>query len=149
MNTRMITKTRGVLISQILRKTFVLDYEEAKKSAALTLMSTDIEGISRVLPKVHEAWAGLIELGVGIYLLSTIVKEASILVIIPALGMLQFCAKISLSSPFHHSHCSKSLRPSQSILDGGRALLLAHGMTRLRNGSLKHLKYCRKSKASR
>lgn len=90
----MITKTRGVLTSQILRKTFLLDYEEARKSAALTLMSTDLEGISRVLPRIHEAWAGLIELGVGIYLLSTIVKEASVLVIIPALGKWKLHASI-------------------------------------------------------
>jgi hypothetical protein len=40
---------------QILRKTFSLEYEEALKNAALTLMSTGVEVTSRVLPKVDEA----------------------------------------------------------------------------------------------
>jgi hypothetical protein len=85
MNNRFVTKIRGILISQMLRKNLLLRRDEAVKAAAVTLMSTDIDVIARTLPKIHEVWASIVELAVGIYLLSTIVREASFLVMIPAL----------------------------------------------------------------
>lgn len=87
MNNRFVTKARGVLVSQMMQKNLLLCQEEAAKSAAVTLMSTDVEGIASALPSIHEAWASVVELSVGVYLLSTIVKEASFLVMLPAISM--------------------------------------------------------------
>lgn len=88
MNYRAVTKARGVLISQMLRKNLLLRRDVAVKAAAVTLMSTDIDVIARILPKLHEASGSIVELAVGIYLLSTIVREASFLVMIPAYVLL-------------------------------------------------------------
>lgn len=38
-------------------------------SAAMTLMSTDVERITIGLNMMHETWAGVIEVAIGIYLL--------------------------------------------------------------------------------
>lgn len=77
---------RGALVPHIFKKTLKLPYSIAKESAAATLMSTDIEGISTGIPQVHEIWAGLIEVCVGLYLLATIIDKATFLVVLPVLG---------------------------------------------------------------
>ena len=86
MNYRGVTMVRGALVPNIFHKTLGLPYTIAKESAAATLMSTDMEGISTGIPKLHEIWAGFIEVAVGLYILSTIIDEATFLVVIPVLG---------------------------------------------------------------
>ena len=90
MNNRALAKTRGILVSQILRKSFLLGPHEAKRSAGMTLMSTDVDGIVNVIPSVHETWASAVELGLSIYLLSTVISKAAFLVALPAIGK-YFC----------------------------------------------------------
>ncbi|POR35875.1 ABC transporter, transmembrane domain, type 1 [Tolypocladium paradoxum] len=82
---RFITMLRGALVSSILNKALHLDLETAKKSAAVTLMSTDIDAIALGLTYFHDIWTSVIELALGIYFLATIVGGASILVVLPAL----------------------------------------------------------------
>ena len=77
---------RGALVPHIFRKTLKLPYSIAKESAAATLMSTDIEGISTGIPQIHKMWACLIEVCVGLYLLATIIDKATFLVVLPVLG---------------------------------------------------------------
>lgn len=86
LNDRLATKTRGVLVSQIFRKALNLDRDEANKSAAVSLMSTDVAGIVTTLRLLTEAWAGLIELAIGIYILSTIIKQSAFLSVIPTIS---------------------------------------------------------------
>lgn len=75
---------RGQIVSSILQKTLLLSLPEAKKSAAITLMSTDMNSIQSGINLFHEIWASIIELGIGIYLLATLVGGASFLVAVPA-----------------------------------------------------------------
>lgn len=93
MSNRLVTLVRGVLVSEIFKKTLVIDQPTAEELAAATLMSADVEGIALGLPKFHEAFASIIEVGVGIYLLTTTVGKASFLVILPAIGRL-FCLPV-------------------------------------------------------
>ncbi|KAK5996562.1 ABC multidrug transporter B [Cladobotryum mycophilum] len=82
---RMITMFRGVLVSAILKKTLGIEYSTAKESAAVTLMSTDIDGIEGGLAIMNDVWASIIELGLGIYILTMVVGGASFLVVMPVL----------------------------------------------------------------
>ena len=86
MNYRLVTMVRGALIPYILRKTLALPYSTAKESAAATLMSADIEGISTGIADFHELWGGVIEVSISLYVLSTIIAEAAFLVVLPVIG---------------------------------------------------------------
>lgn len=77
---------RGQLVSAIFKKTLRLNLAEAKKSAAVTLMSSDISSIEGSFTVLYDIWAGILELGVGVYLLARLVGQACFLVIIPAIG---------------------------------------------------------------
>ncbi|KAK2591110.1 hypothetical protein QQS21_011198 [Conoideocrella luteorostrata] len=80
---RLITAVRGGLVALIFSKAIDLDVATAKESAAVTLMSTDIDGVASGLQKIHDIWASLIELGLGIYLLQLQVGAACFLILIP------------------------------------------------------------------
>lgn len=75
---------RGSLVSSILDKTLRLKLTDAKKAAAMTLISADIDGIQVGLVLFHDMWASVIELAVGIYMLASLVGGASFMVAIPA-----------------------------------------------------------------
>lgn len=79
----LVTLSRGVLVSQIFRKSLAMDYLEASKNSAMTLMSTDIEGLVEGLADIHDIWLSFVQVGVGSYLLSTIVGRATFVVVIP------------------------------------------------------------------
>ncbi|KAK2593184.1 hypothetical protein QQS21_009113 [Conoideocrella luteorostrata] len=81
---RVITRLRGILVTKILTKTLSIGLFDVDKLAAVTLMSTDIEGLVTGLPNFHEIWASLIEFGLGVYFLSTIIGAATFLIIVPA-----------------------------------------------------------------
>ncbi|PYH48181.1 ABC transporter-like protein [Aspergillus saccharolyticus JOP 1030-1] len=66
---RMITMIRGGLISLLYDKTLKLNVESITDSAAITLMTTDIDGIATNWVNVHEIWASPLDVGIGIYLL--------------------------------------------------------------------------------
>ncbi|KAF7512373.1 hypothetical protein GJ744_001941 [Endocarpon pusillum] len=67
---RLITILRGALVSLVHRKTLDTSVVAARASAAVTLMSTDVERIGVGLRLLHEIWASPIDIGVGIYLLT-------------------------------------------------------------------------------
>ncbi|PWY77392.1 ABC transporter-like protein [Aspergillus heteromorphus CBS 117.55] len=66
---RMITMVRGGLISVLYDKTLKLNMERLTDSAAMTLMTTDIDSIATNWINIHEIWASPIDVGMGIYLL--------------------------------------------------------------------------------
>lgn len=83
LNYRLVTLARGVLISQILAKSLRIPYSEASKKSALSNMSTDIEGLVTGLPMMHDIWVSFIEIGIGAYILTTVVGRAAFLVVLP------------------------------------------------------------------
>lgn len=75
---------RGMLVTAIFKHTLELDLATAKKSAAVTLMSTDVDSIGTGFVTMHDLWAGIIELAIGVYLLARYVGPATFLVAVPA-----------------------------------------------------------------
>lgn len=78
---------RGVLVTLTYDKTMRLSLKEAKKSAGVSVMSTDVEGVETVIFMFNEIWSGLITGGVGLYILSTKIGAASFLSVLPAISM--------------------------------------------------------------
>lgn len=66
---RFVTSVRGSLVSMIYTKTTDLSITALNESAAVTLMSSDVETICQGLANVHEIWAVPIELVIALYLL--------------------------------------------------------------------------------
>ncbi|RAK99259.1 P-loop containing nucleoside triphosphate hydrolase protein [Aspergillus ibericus CBS 121593] len=66
---RMITMFRGAAVALIYDHTLVLHDGACTESAAVTLMSTDIDMIARSLEQASEMWARLVEIAIGIWLL--------------------------------------------------------------------------------
>jgi len=81
---RCLTMNRGMLVSAIFKQTLELDLATAKKSAAVTLMSTDVDSIEAGFVMMHDLWAGVLELGIGVFLLARYVGAAAFLVAVPA-----------------------------------------------------------------
>ncbi|CEJ94182.1 hypothetical protein VHEMI09730 [[Torrubiella] hemipterigena] len=77
------TRLRGMIVGQILKKNLRLAATTAAEAAALTHISADIEGILDSIRMVHDLWIGLLELAVGLYILSTIVGKAFFLPLVP------------------------------------------------------------------
>ncbi|KAK2594831.1 hypothetical protein QQS21_007459 [Conoideocrella luteorostrata] len=126
MNYRFITFLRGILVSEILKKTLAIDQHDAKEFTAATLMSTDVEGIAAGLPQFHDIWASLIEFTLGLYFLTTIVGPAAVLIILPGLILAVLAFEIGRRMPIARmawnkevenrvSHTSNMLQQIQCI----------------------------------
>lgn len=83
---RVITMIRGGLVCIIYNVTLSLDANSTGDSAAVTLMSTDIERIGTGLSSVDSLWAGPIEAGIAAYLLQREMGLACIAPVIISLG---------------------------------------------------------------
>ncbi len=73
-----------MVIVAIYEKMFRLPQAELNKSAAVSLMSTDMSGVELLVSLAYTLGASIVELGLGIYILATIVGAAWILVVLPA-----------------------------------------------------------------
>ncbi|KAH7198422.1 P-loop containing nucleoside triphosphate hydrolase protein [Fusarium flagelliforme] len=82
---QMVTMYRGGLVSLIFKKTLKLKTTSVKDSAPVTLMTTDVETVVAAGSSIHDMWANLLELPVGIYLLYRQVGHPSLLVLVPTL----------------------------------------------------------------
>jgi ATP-binding cassette, subfamily C (CFTR/MRP), member 1 len=62
---------RGSVIALIYQKSLRLNLisPSVSPTAALTLVGTDCETIIQGIVQLHELWGGLLEIGIGIYLL--------------------------------------------------------------------------------
>ena len=67
---RAMYMARGMLATAIYEKTLEARAAAADDSAALTLMSTDVERVIRGCLNIHEFWANLIQAGLACWLLS-------------------------------------------------------------------------------
>ena len=79
---RSITMLRGGLVGLIFSKTLVLRDGVYDESAAVTHMSTDIDRIAASMQNMHEVWARLIEVAIGVWLLSIQIGAVSVIPII-------------------------------------------------------------------
>lgn len=77
---------RGSLVGVIYAKTLKLQSSKAQDSAALTLMSSDVDRISLTAETAYEIWAGIVEAAVGIWLLERQVGWACVVPLILAAG---------------------------------------------------------------
>ncbi|KXH40319.1 hypothetical protein CNYM01_09093 [Colletotrichum nymphaeae SA-01] len=92
---RCLTMLRGVLVAAIYTKTAELCVAPGDDSAAVTLMSTDVEAIIRAWREVHEFWANTIQIALATWILSTHLGYAAsgpIIVSVFALGATVFLA---------------------------------------------------------
>ncbi|KXH25809.1 ABC transporter [Colletotrichum simmondsii] len=71
-NQRAASMTRGSTTALVYRKALRLDLTSpnVSPSGALTLVGTDSETISQGITQLHEVWSGLLEIGIGIYLIN-------------------------------------------------------------------------------
>ncbi|OLN96559.1 Canalicular multispecific organic anion transporter 1-like protein 1 [Colletotrichum chlorophyti] len=92
---QLVTLFRGGLVSLIFKKTLALDASAIKDSAPVTLMSVDIENIAVSMTFIHDVWATVVELPVGVYLLYRQVGPPCFLLLIPGLVCTAVTTKLS------------------------------------------------------
>ncbi|KAH7316563.1 putative ABC multidrug transporter [Stachybotrys elegans] len=85
MTFQLLTMYRGALASLIFKKTLHLHSSSIKDAAPLTLMSTDIETMVMAGGAIHDLWASLLELPVGIYLLYRQIGIPCLFILLPTL----------------------------------------------------------------
>ncbi|UKZ85058.1 uncharacterized protein TrAFT101_000933 [Trichoderma asperellum] len=61
---------RGILVSAVFSKVTEVSVVAIDDSAALTLMSSDVDVIGRAMREIHEFWANIIQIAVATWLLS-------------------------------------------------------------------------------
>ncbi|KAM0563460.1 hypothetical protein ACHAPJ_001181 [Fusarium lateritium] len=76
-NARSVTLLRGVLVSAVFSKATELSTTVTDDSAAVTLMSSDVDVIVRAVREIHEFWANIIQLAIATWLLSTHIGYAA------------------------------------------------------------------------
>ena len=88
---RIETRVRGILLAEISKKSLRLKHSEVKKGASVTHMNTDTRSALIGIPRLHEIWSRPLEIAVNVYILSTVVKQATFLFVIPFAGKLSSC----------------------------------------------------------
>ncbi|KAJ5354982.1 uncharacterized protein N7496_012194 [Penicillium cataractarum] len=76
---RFNTTIRAGLISLIYRQTNKMHAGEFKTESSITLMGTDVERIVRHFWSIHEAWAGPVDVTIGVFLLARQLGVASLI----------------------------------------------------------------------
>lgn len=77
---------RGAAVALIYDHTMVLPDGTRDESAAVTLMSTDIDMIARSLEQASELWARVVEIAIGIWLLERQLAAVCVAPILVILG---------------------------------------------------------------
>ncbi|KAG9238182.1 ABC multidrug transporter [Amylocarpus encephaloides] len=85
---RVTTMIRGVIAARVFDKVNERSITNVDDSAAITLMSSDVERIMMGLNVCHETWANLIEAVIGIYLLEQQISHSALI----SLGVALVCA---------------------------------------------------------
>ena len=81
---------RGILVSAIFSKTTEIDITVLDNSAAVTLMSTDVDRIVLGLREVHDLWANFIQIALATCLLERDIGIACIAPVIGAAGAFSY-----------------------------------------------------------
>lgn len=85
---RVSTLLRGTLVSLLFDKSFRLSSSDAKDAAGVSLMTADVDGVIQPLDEIQNVWASFLDIGLGLYLLSTVVGKSFFLSSIPCIGKL-------------------------------------------------------------
>jgi ATP-binding cassette subfamily C (CFTR/MRP) protein 1 len=85
---RSITMLRGALVGIIYNRTLISPDGMFDEVAAVTLMSTDVDRIALSQQVIHEVWARIIEVAIGVWLLERQLGAACIVPILIVAGML-------------------------------------------------------------
>lgn len=83
---RFVTRVRGALTAALIHKEHGLSETEAKKSAAATLMTADMEGIVAGIPRCLQIPIGFVEIGLGTYVLSRFIGTSALTVFPPVIA---------------------------------------------------------------
>ncbi|OAR00032.1 hypothetical protein LLEC1_00475 [Akanthomyces lecanii] len=83
LNNRLTTRVRGALVAEMLDKCHRITQSEAKKSAAMTLMSTDMENIAMDIGALYRIPISILEVGLSTYFLSFFVGQGCFVVLFP------------------------------------------------------------------
>lgn len=83
LNNRLTTRVRGALVAEMLDKCHRISQSEAQKSAAMTLMSTDMENIAMDIGALYRIPISIIEVGLSTYFLSFFVGQGCFVVLFP------------------------------------------------------------------
>ncbi|RDW67218.1 Metal resistance protein YCF1 [Aspergillus mulundensis] len=89
---RLITMTRGSLVPLMYSQTLRLDISFVRDSAALTLMSVDIERVASGLRNLHEVWASPVDVALALWLLT---RQLGVAAVAPA-GVFVICSVLGL-----------------------------------------------------
>ncbi|KAI9736588.1 MAG: hypothetical protein M1818_006099 [Claussenomyces sp. TS43310] len=92
---RCLAIIRGTLVSAVFVKTTEISITALDNSAAVTLMSTDVERSVMALREVHELWANAIQVGIATYLLEAELGAACVVPIAVALSTALVMFKLS------------------------------------------------------
>ena len=87
---RCITMMRGQLISMLHEKATSITITAADPTAALTLMSADIERIDMGWRTAHEVWANIVEIGIALWLLERQLGVSSVIPVVLGVGELSY-----------------------------------------------------------
>ncbi|PKK51892.1 hypothetical protein CI102_5280 [Trichoderma harzianum] len=97
-NGRCVTMLRGVLVSAVFSKVTEVSIVAVDDSAALTLMSSDVDVIGRAMRQVHEFWANVFQIAIATWLLSKQIGYAAagpIIVSVLSLGATMFVSPLA------------------------------------------------------
>ncbi|KAI1609253.1 putative multidrug resistance-associated protein [Exophiala viscosa] len=96
---RCAVQVRGGLVSLLYHKTIDLSLAAPDRSGSLTLMSSDIQRIVDPIQYVHDTWGGIVDLGLGMYLLyrnlGSACSAAALVYVLLALGTMWVTRVIS------------------------------------------------------
>lgn len=77
MQNKVAAKVRSALVMEIFKKSLLLPYENARESAAVSLMSRDIDGIVNGIAKTFDIIMGSVEAGFGAYMVANLIQDAA------------------------------------------------------------------------
>lgn len=83
---RVVTMMRGALVALVYDKMLTLRAGSVNESAAMTLMSTDVERIGETAEFVFEMWAYVLQIGIAIWLLEARVGVACVAPVVVVAG---------------------------------------------------------------
>ncbi|KAE8421986.1 hypothetical protein BDV36DRAFT_291799 [Aspergillus pseudocaelatus] len=126
---RVLTKFRGSMIALLYNKSLTIQVGHCTESAALTLMSTDIDNIINLLENIVDIWARLVEIGIGIWLLArqigAVCLTPPIITAVCAIGQLWIAKSIGTDQQKWNESIQQRVRDISSMLGSMKAIKIA------------------------
>ncbi|KAE8369715.1 hypothetical protein BDV27DRAFT_152796 [Aspergillus caelatus] len=126
---RVLTKFRGSMIALLYNKSLTIQVGHCTGSAALTLMSTDIDNIIDLLENIVDIWARLVEIGIGIWLLArqigAVCATPPIITAVWAIGQLWIAKSIGTDQQKWNESIQQRMRDISSMLGSMKAIKIA------------------------